>query len=35
MNAAVIVRIPASPSGWRHWTAYGWCVVVEMCHALD
>jgi hypothetical protein len=23
------VRIPASPSGWRHWTVYGWCVVVR------
>jgi hypothetical protein len=23
------VRIPSSPSGWRHWTVYGWCVVVR------
>jgi hypothetical protein len=23
------VRIPASPSGWRHWTISGWCVVVR------
>jgi hypothetical protein len=23
------VRIPASPSGWRHWTYFGWCVVVR------
>jgi hypothetical protein len=28
MNAAP-VRIPASPSGWRHWTVFGWCVVVR------
>jgi hypothetical protein len=23
------VRIPSSPSGWRHWTYFGWCVVVR------
>jgi hypothetical protein len=22
-------RIPASPSNWRHWTVWGWCVVVR------
>jgi hypothetical protein len=26
MNAT---RIPSSPSGWRHWTVFGWCVVVR------
>jgi hypothetical protein len=27
MSAAA--RIPASPSGRRHWTRWGWCVVVR------
>jgi hypothetical protein len=22
-------RIPSFPSGWRHWTVYGWRVVVR------
>jgi hypothetical protein len=26
---AAAVRIPSSPSGWRHWTVWGWCVVVR------
>jgi hypothetical protein len=25
----IAVRVPSSPSGWRHWTVYGWCVVVR------
>jgi hypothetical protein len=28
-NEPAAVRIPSSPSGWRHWTVYGWCVVVR------
>jgi hypothetical protein len=29
MTERAAVRIPSSPSGWRHWTYFGWCVVVR------